>query len=71
MEKVIISGNGTETTPVTGSLVTLSIQDGASVSVESSLTIEELVDSSRDDVCKLKVLAGNTLTASAMGKSYV
>ena len=68
---MIISGTGTETSPVTTNINTLSIENGASVTIESSVTIQELVDDSLDNVCSLRVLEGHTLTAVTMGTAVV
>jgi len=68
--KVIIRGQGTETTVLKDNLGTVSIEEGALVSVTSSVTIGDLqaLDSENGDVCKVTVKTGQTLTATAMGK---
>jgi hypothetical protein len=69
--KTIVSGSSTETYPLTSNIGTLSIEEGATVTVEGSVTVGQLLDESPDSTCKLTVLAGNSLTATSMGLYYI
>lgn len=66
-----MSGSSTETYPLTSNIDTLSIEDGASVTVEGTVTVDQLFDESHDSPCKLTVHGGFTLTATAMGKFFI
>lgn len=68
---VIISGNGTESTPVNDDIEVLSIENGASVSIGSAVTIGEVVDVSQGSVCTLTVTAGNSLQSTTVGKNML
>lgn len=70
VSKVLVTGRGTESTSLTETLDTVSIEQGALVTIGSDITISNLlaVDSDNGDVCKLTVESGNTLTATAMGE---
>lgn len=49
----------------------LSIEEGASVSVEGSVSVGKLLDESSGTACKLTVLGGTSLTARSMGKYLI
>lgn len=67
---VVISGDGTEATPVNQNMEKLSIEDGASVIIESDVTINEIVVTSQDSTCELTVASGKLLTVTKLGKYY-
>lgn len=65
-----MSGRGTESTSLSNSLGTVSIEEGALITVDSSVTITDLtvVESPNGDVCKVTVKSGQTLSVTNMGK---
>ncbi|WAR26297.1 TENX-like protein [Mya arenaria] len=67
---VLVEGKSTEKTSIKSSLDRLTIANGATVQIDSSVTIGELIseeDSESTDVCMLIVPASKTLTATSMG----
>ena len=76
-QKLIVSGSGTETV-LTSSigipqpLEKLSIEHGATVKVESSFTVDELLwsETSSDEVCKLIIAGGSTLNINTLGDAH-
>ena len=66
--EVIIRGYGTETTPITSTIASLRLDKGASVTMESSVTITNLVNTEvTEPACQLVVKSGYTVTVTNLG----
>ena len=67
--EVIIRGYGTETTPITSTIASLRLDEGAHVTMESSVTITNLVNTEvTDPACQLVVKSGVTATVTNLGQ---
>ena len=76
-EKLVISGGTTETILTSSMgipqpLEKLSIENGATVKIESSLSVQELLwtETSSSDLCKLVIAGSSTLTVTTLGDEH-